>query len=254
MEMLISPAKKMRVDADSLPPLGQPAFLADAKRLLAELRALPEDRLRSLWGCSETLAALNRDRLRTADLDRAQTPAILAYEGIQYQYMAPQVMETGQLDYIQAHLRILSGFYGLLRPFDGVTPYRLEMGARLSVDGCRDLYAFWGEKLARALAGESGWVLDLASKEYSRAVLPHLPPSVGVVSCVFGELRPDGKVVEKGTLCKMARGEMVRWLAETGTTHPDGLPAFQGLGYRYDPDRSTGARMVFLKTTQSSAV
>ena len=65
---------------------------------------------------------------------------------------------------------------------------------------------------------------------------------------------PDGKVVEKGTLCKMARGEMVRWLAETGTAHPDGLPAFQGLGYRYDPDRSTGARMVFLKTAQSSAV
>ena len=135
-----------------------------------------------------------------------------------------------------------------------MTPYRLEMGARLAVDGCRDLYAFWGGKLARALAGESGWVLDLASKEYSRAVLPHLPPSLRVVTCVFGELRPDGKVVEKGTLCKMARGEMVRWLAETGTTHPDGLPAFQGLGYRYDPDRSTGARMVFLKTTQSSAV
>ena len=97
-------------------------------------------------------------------------------------------------------------------------------------------------------------MLDLASKEYSRAVLPNLPPSVRVVSCVFGELRPDGKVVEKGTLCKMARGEMVRWLAETETTHPDGLPAFQGLGYRYDPDRSTRARMVFLKTTQSSAV
>ena len=128
------------------------------------------------------------------------------------------------------------------------------MGARLAVDGCRDLYAFWGEKLARALAGESGWVLDLASKEYSRAVLPHLPPSVRVVSCVFGEPRPDGKVVEKGTLCKMARGEMVRWLAETVTAHPDGLPAFQGLGYRYDPDRSTGARMFFLKTAQSSAV
>ena len=168
--------------------------------------------------------------------------------------MAARVLETSQYEFLQEHLRILSGFYGLLRPFDGVTPYRLEMGARLAVDGCRDLYGFWGEKLARALAGESGWVLDLASKEYSRAVLPHLPPSVGVVSCVFGELRPDGKVVEKGTLCKMARGEMVRWLAETGTTHPDGLPAFQGLGYRYDPDRSTGARMVFLKTTQSSAV
>ena len=174
--------------------------------------------------------------------------------GIQYQTMAARVLETGQYEFLQEHLRILSGFYGLLRPFDGVTPYRLEMGARLAVDGCRDLYGFWGRSWPGALAGESGWVLDLASKEYSRAVLPHLPPSVGVVSCVFGELRPDGKVVEKGTLCKMARGEMVRWLAETGTTHPDGLPAFQGLGYRYDSGPLHRGADGFLKTTQSSAV
>ena len=215
---------------------------------------MPAARLKSLWKFSDAIAGENLSRLERKYLRRGLTPAILSYEGIQYRYMAPDVFTDAQFDYLQEHLRILSGFYGLLRPFDGVTPYRLEMGARLAVDVCRDLYAFWGEKLARALAEESGWVLDLASKEYSRAVLPHLPPSVRVVSCVFGELRPDDKVVEKGTLCKMARGEMVRWLAETGTTHPDGLPAFQGLGYRYDPDRSTRARMVFLKTSPSSSV
>ena len=216
MRIIISPAKQMREDRDTLPPRGLPGFLPETGRLLTALRNLSPAELQKLWKCSDAIAALNV--------------------------------------FLQEHLRILSGFYGLLRPFDGVTPYRLEMGARLAVDGCRDLYGFWGGKLARALAGESGWVLDLASKEYSRAVLPHLPPSLRVVTCVFGELRPDSKVVEKGTLCIMARGEMVRWLAETGTTHPDGLPAFQGLGYRFDPDRSTGARMVFLKTTQSSAV
>ena len=254
MRIIISPAKQMREDRDTLPPRGLPGFLPETGRLLTALRNLSPAELQKLWKCSDAIAALNVERLRTMDLERGLTPALLSYVGIQYQTMAARVFETSQYEFLQEHLRILSGFYGLLRPFDGVTPYRLEMGARLAVDGCRDLYAFWGEKLARALAGESGWVLDLASKEYSRAVLPHLPPSVRVVSCVFGELRPDGKVVEKGTLCKMARGEMVRWLAETGTTHPDGLPAFQGLGYRYDPDRSTGARMVFLKTAQSSAV
>ena len=254
MRIIISPAKKMHVDTDSLAPEGLPQFLPEARRLLSALRAMPGPALQALWNCNDAIAALNVERLRTMDLERGLTPALLSYVGIQYQTMAARVFETGQYEFLQEHLRILSGFYGLLRPFDGVTPYRLEMGARLAVDGCRDLYAFWGEKLARALAGESGWVLDLASKEYSRAVLPHLPPSVRVVSCVFGELRPDGKVVEKGTLCKMARGEMVRWLAETETTHPDGLPAFQGLGYRYDPDRSTGARMVFLKTSPSSSV
>ena len=254
MKLLISPAKKMREDTDFLAPKSAPALLEHARVLADWLRGLDYPALKKLLSCNDAIAELNFRRYQEMDFGRANTPALLAYDGIQYQYMAPQLFTAEQFAYVEAHLRILSGLYGVLRPFDGVTPYRLEMGARLSVDGCRDLYAFWGEKLARALAGESGWVLDLASKEYSRAVLPHLPPSVRVVSCVFGELRPDGKVVEKGTLCKMARGEMVRWLAETGTTHPDGLPAFQGLGYRYDPDRSTGARMVFLKTTQSSAV
>ena len=72
------------------------------------------------------------------------TPAILSYEGIQYQYMAPSVFEENQYDYIQEHLRILSGFYGVLKPMDGVTPYRLEMQAKLSVQGKKNLYDFWG--------------------------------------------------------------------------------------------------------------
>ena len=254
MKIIVSPAKKMRAADDWMAAETAPVYINEAETLLKKLKSCTEPELKAIFKANDSITHENFIRYRDMQRAGGPTPALLAYVGIQYQYMAPGVLEQRQYDYLQDHLRILSGFYGVLRPFDGVTPYRLEMGARLSVDGCRDLYAFWGEKLARALAGESGWVLDLASKEYSRAVLPHLPPSVRVVSCVFGELRPDGKVVEKGTLCKMARGEMVRWLAETGTTHPDGLPAFQGLGYRYDPDRSTGARMVFLKTTQSSAV
>ena len=120
-------------------------------------------------------------------------------------------METAQLDYLREHLRILSGFYGLLRPFDGVTPYRLEMLAKLSVDGHHDLYDFWDDTLARQLAAETDFVLNLSSKEYSRAVESHLPKSVRFLTCTFGEWK-DGKVIEKGTMCKMARGQIVRWL------------------------------------------
>ena len=246
MEMLISPAKKMRVDADSLPPLGQPAFLADAKRLLTTLQAMPPEQLKALWGCSESLAAMNVERLRGADPDRALTPAILAYEGIQYQYMAPGVFTREELDYVQEHLRILSGFYGLLRPFDAVTPYRLEMQARLSVDGGRDLYAFWGRKLADRLAEETDAVLDLASKEYSRAVQPFLPSKVRWITVVFGEEK-EGKIVEKGTLCKMARGRMVRWLAENRIQRPEEARAFGELGYQFSPERSGEGTYLFVK-------
>ena len=179
MRVIIAPAKKMRRDTDSFPVEGLPVFLEEAGRLKRALQGMAPGELQALWKCSGALAGLNAGRLADMDLRRGLTPAILAYEGIQYRYMAPGVMEAAQLDYLREHLRILSGFYGLLRPFDGVTPYRLEMQARLSVDGAGDLYAFWGGRLAEQLASETDWVLNLASREYSRAVEPHLPPGVG---------------------------------------------------------------------------
>ena len=248
MKIIISPAKKMKTDTDSLPWRDLPVFLEKTDRLLAALRELPAARLKRLWKCSDAIAEENLERLASMDLRRRLTPAILSYEGIQYRYMAPDVFTDEQFAYLQEHLRILSGFYGLLRPFDGVRPYRLEMQAKLSVDGAKDLYAFWGGDLARVLAQDAGWVLDLASKEYSDAVAKHLPPSVPLVRCVFGE-EEAGRVVEKGTFCKMARGEMVRFMAETKAARPQDLTAFDRLGYRFSPDHSTKSALVFLRET-----
>ena len=246
MRVIIAPAKKMNTDLDSFPPEALPQFLDRTERLTRALQAMHPQQLQALWKCNDAIARLNIERLRDMDLRRRLTPAVLAYEGIQYRYMAPGVFETGQITYIREHLRILSGFYGLLRPFDGVTPYRLEMQARLSVDGHRDLYDFWGARLADQLTAETDLVLNLASKEYSRAVEPHLPPAVRFLTCTFGELK-DGKVVEKGTMCKMARGQMVRWLAENNVIDPEGIKSFADLDYRFSGVRSTENNYVFIR-------
>ena len=244
--MIISPAKKMNVDTDSFAVEAPPRFLAETERLKEAMQAMSDRELQGLWKCNDAIAKLNVGRLRDMDLRRNLTPAILSYEGIQYQYMAPGVMETGQLEYLREHLRILSGFYGLLRPFDGVTPYRLEMQARLSVGGAKDLYTFWGRRLAEQLAAETDCVLNLASKEYSRAVEPHLPSSVRFLTCTFGEWK-NGKVIEKGTMCKMARGQMVRWLAENRIEKSDDIRAFSDLEYHFDPELSNKNHFVFTK-------
>lgn len=246
IRIIISPAKKMNIDTDSFAVEALPQFLAETERLKKAMQAMPDQELQALWKCNDAIAKLNIERLRNMELRRNLTPAILAYEGIQYQYMAPGVMETGQLAYLREHLRILPGFYGLLRPFDGVTPYRLEMQAKLSVDGAKDLYAFWGGRLAEQLAMETDCVLNLASKEYSRAVEAHLPPSVRFLTCTFGEWK-DGKVIEKGTVCKMARGQMVRWLAENRIEKPDNIRAFTDLEYRFDLGLSDKDHFVFTK-------
>lgn len=246
MRIIISPAKKMNVDTDSLPYESLPQFLQQTEILLGCLRTMDAAALKALWRCNDSITELNYGRVQSMNLHHALTPAILSYEGIQYQYMAPGVLEREQLQYMGEHLRILSGFYGLLRPFDGVTPYRLEMQARLSAAGQNNLYGFWADRLARQLCAETDLILNLASKEYSKAISPHLPASVRFLTCTFGEWN-DGKIVQKGTMCKMARGEMVRWLAEQNVTSPGDIRAFDRLGYTYRKELSEQDHYVFLK-------
>lgn len=112
--------------------------------------------------------------------------------------------------------------------------------------GLKDIYASWGNKLARQLCSETDFILNLASKEYSKAVSAHLPESIRFLTCTFGE-RKGGKVIEKGTLCKMARGEMVRWLAEHHITEPEDIKGFDRLGYTYCEDFSNYVKFVFIK-------
>ena len=177
----------------------------------------------------------------------ALTPAVLAYEGIQYQHLAPSVMTAGQLDYVQEHLCILSGFYGVLRPFDGVVPYRLEMQARLTVGDAENLYAYWGDSLCRALAEEADVLVNLASVEYAKAVLPYAERcGVRVVTCLFGAVDARGRLVQRSTAAKAARGSMVRWCAERGVRNVEDLRAFDVAGYRFDDSRSTEDSLVFV--------
>ena len=122
MRIIIAPAKKMIVDTDSFAVDGLPQFLEQTERLKTVLQEMSPKDLQALWKCNDAIAKLNVERLEQMDLRRNLTPAIIAYEGIQYRYMAPGMMETAHLDYLREHLRILSGFYGLLRPFDGVPP------------------------------------------------------------------------------------------------------------------------------------
>lgn len=246
MRIIISPAKKMRVDTDSIPWLDLPGFLPKTEEILTVLRTMPPENLKKLWKCNEDIAELNIQRLQTMDLKRGLTPAILAYEGIQYQYMAPGVFSDREFAYVQEHLRILSGFYGMLKPFDGVTPYRLEMQAKLKIGQMKDLYGYWGDALAKQLFPETDCIVNLASKEYSLCVSKYLPSHIRFITCVFGEEK-NGKIVEKGTMCKMARGEMVRYMAEQQIEDPERIREFDRLGYRFDANYSNYKIFVFLK-------
>lgn len=232
-------------DTDSIEVTGVPGFINDAIILMHEMKSLSLSEGKALWKCNDKLAELNYKRYKDMALMHRLTPAVIAYEGLQYQHMAPKVLTTKALSYLSDHLRILSGFYGVLKPFDGVTPYRLEMQAKLSVNDCKDLYDFWGDRLYHSLVDDDRIILNLASKEYSQCIEKYITPKDRFITIEFGEL-VEGKVKQKGTISKMARGDMVRFMAENNISDLNGLKDFQELGFAYCKELSSNSKYVFI--------
>lgn len=245
MKIILSPAKKMKMEQEA-ETLTTPVFMENTKELMCWMQKLTYEKAKKLWACNDKIAELNYERFRNMDLTCNLTPAILSYEGIAYQYMAPSVFEDGEFDYVQENLRILSAFYGVVKPLDGVTPYRLEMQAKAKVNGTKDLYEYWGDKIYREISDEDRVIINLASKEYSKCVEQYLQPEDTYITCVFGEISGE-KVVQKGVYAKMARGEMVRFMAERNVQDPQEMKVFDRLGYRFCEERSDEKNYIFLR-------
>lgn len=244
MKIIIAPAKIMKIDRDSFPIQSKPQFLDKTRILERFLKSRSNEQLKDLWHASENVTKQSILQLENMNLDERLTPAILAFSGIQYQYMAPDLFTRPALDYIQKNLRILSGFYGMLRPFDGVCPYRLELNTKMV--GFRDysLYHFWGSDIAENLFQEDNIVIDLASKQYTRLVKPYLSQGRQLITVDFQELKND-KWKTVGVHAKMVRGEMVRYIAEKQIKNPTDLQDFNDFEFQFEPDVSTKDHYVF---------
>ena len=244
MKIILSPAKQMKVNTDFLSKTGEPVFLDDTKEILAWLKGKNREELKEIWKCNDKLTDENVRRIKDMDLYNGLTPALLSYEGIAYQYMAPTVFDNEQLKYIQEHLRILSAFYGVIKPMDGVTPYRLEMQAKMSIGSVKNLYEFWGNKLYKEVRDESRIIINLASKEYYKCIDRYLTKGDIFITCDFVE-EANGKLVTKGTYAKMARGEIVRFMAEKNIKNPQDIKGFKRLGYVFKEKLSNDINFVF---------
>ncbi len=245
MKIIISPAKKMEICNNDILSESIPCFIEKTQILYEALRSLSYENLKLLLSCNDDIASLNFERYAHMNLKKNLTPAILSYNGIQYKYMAPNVFTNSEFNYLKKHLRILSGFYGILNPFDGVVPYRLEMQAKLKFDNYKNLYNFWGDSIYKELTKNDNIILNLASKEYSKAVEKYLTAKDLFITCIFGTLK-DSKIKIKATEAKMARGLMVRYLAENQIENVQEIKNFSELNFSYSEEHSTEKEFVFL--------
>jgi cytoplasmic iron level regulating protein YaaA (DUF328/UPF0246 family) len=247
--VLIHTSKTMRPPgtAPDVAPTGSPALLERAAELAAYLRSLPPARLASAMALSGPLAARTAELYAAWTTDPAdQAPAAESFLGDIYSGLSVAGFSAADRRFADRHLRILSGLYGILRPYDGICPYRLEMGCRLPDPRYANLYRFWGRTLAEQLP-TSGPVVNLAATEYSRAIVGHLDPA-RVVTPTFRTVDPaSGRPRFVAVHAKIARGAFARWLIQRrGKGTADELREFAELGYRYDPGAGSAAQPSFV--------
>ena len=248
MRVVVSPAKKLNEAPDNR-GLSVPEFQSEAIELAHYARDLGAHELARLMDISDNLATLNAARFRAFG-SQPKKPAIFAFAGDTYQGLDATSLDSDALRWAQSHLCILSGLYGLLRPLDEIEPYRLEMGSRLKTNRGRNLYEWWGTKLAEALneraqATGSRVLVNCASQEYFGAVdLSTL--KLDVVTPVFMEER-EGHAKIVSFHAKRARGAMARFIVERRISDRREIRSFDIGGYAYRDSLSSSDRMVFIR-------
>lgn len=251
MLVVVSPAKKLDMTpATGLTPT-QPVFGEDASSLANTARRLSRKKLQDLMSISADLARLNADRFANFGT-QDKKPAALAFAGDTYQGLEAASLDADEMAFAQDHLRILSGLYGVLRPLDAIEPYRLEMGSRLATRRGKTLYAYWGDRIAKAL-NETGQdvLVNCASQEYFGAVDTKALTMRVITPQFMEEKNGTPKIIS--FFAKKARGAMARFVIQNRLTDPAALTEFDTGGYIYQPDMSDPDRPVFLRPEAAQA-
>lgn len=274
MITIISPAKNMRKSEDwkeliDEGELSCPRLYEKSNEVLAYMKEYITEEIRAIMKIKEELAQLNYCRFqrmkpisccknskdgKESPKFTGKTPAIFAYDGIQYKSISPESISKDGIEFLNDHLRIISGLYGVLRPFDMIDEYRLEMQTKVKINDKANLYSFWDGSISGNISedlGGEGIVLNLASKEYSKTVEKYFDnkkseSKIKLITCTF-KVEKAGKLKVESTASKKARGYMVRYIAENKIDDIEGVKTFNIDGFTYSENESTEKEIVFVK-------
>ena len=258
MFFVLSPAKNLNEkDPSPVSSFTLPDLLPEAEILMQELRQLAPQQIAELMHVSDKIALLNAERnaaWHTPFTPENAKQAVFMFNGDVYEGIAADTLKPKQIDYLQQHVRLLSGLYGVLRPLDLMQPYRLEMGTAFTNTRGKNLYEFWGDKITDLLnqtlkqAG-SDVLINLASQEYFKSVNTK-KLNARLITPIFKDEK-NGKYKIISFYAKRARGLMVRYAAEHGITEPEMLKNFDYEGYSFNEAASNEAEWVFMREEQS---
>jgi cytoplasmic iron level regulating protein YaaA (DUF328/UPF0246 family) len=253
MLILLSPAKSLDFEPKPVLPQTQPKFKPETLELASIMKEKSTGDLKKLMSISDKLADLNYQRYQqfSESFTRKNSKqAFFAFTGDVYQGLEAASLTEHQLEYAQEHVRMLSGLYGILRPFDVIQPYRLEMGTKLPTGRGKNLYDFWGDKIALQINKElknqgSRVLINLASNEYFKAV-DRATLKAEIYEIDFRELRGDEyKFISFNA--KKARGFMTQYIVRKRLKDPEKIKGFDMEGYHFNEDLSKDKHWVFTR-------
>ncbi len=251
MKIVLSPAKKLDLTT-AYPSLSytKPHFLDDASRLINVMREKNPDEIKQLMKLSNNLAQLNWQRYQSwhKEIDALARPAIFTFNGNVYDGLNVRNLASDQLLQLNDKLRILSGLYGVLRPFDLIYPYRMEMGTKLKFETYKNLYEFWRQKVTGFLNNEmpeGDFLVNLASQEYFK-VIDKKNFKHPIYDIVFKDYK-NGTLKIISLYAKIARGLMTRFIIQNNINSPEELKLFDTDGYRFDANLSSEYELVFTR-------
>ena len=252
LKIFLSPAKSIDTNAKCLEHPTPPIFESEAEKLVLKLKKKTPKAISELMSISDNLAQINWSRFQNWDkMDSNENvmQPIFCFTGEVYRGFDASSLNNAEIEYAQKSIRILSGLYGLLKPLDGISPYRLEMGTKLP-EGWEDknLYQFWGDKLTNYIeseVAENDAIINLASKEYSRAV--HLKRfSQPIITPIFKDYK-NGKLKTIMMYAKKARGAMARYIVQHKIENLEDLKQYNVDSYMYDESLSNDSEWVFTR-------
>ena len=254
MLIVVSPAKTLDYESSPKTKLtSQPDYLDHSQQLISRLRRFSALDIAELMKVSMKIADLNVDRYaawKRPFTEKNAKQAVLAFKGDVYTGLGAEGFDSGDFKFAQAHLRILSGLYGLLRPLDLMQAYRLEMGTKLASDRGKNLYEFWGSTITEGLNRQlkkikSDCLINLASNEYFKAVRPKAL-NADIITPAFKQ-KKGGEYKMIGIYAKQARGRLSRYIIKHRLADPQDIKSFSEDGYRFNKTLSKGYNWVFTR-------
>lgn len=249
MKIVLSPTKTMMNSQFKIEdsPSSIPFFQKEAINIHQLLKGFSKQKIKALMKLSENLNTQTIHDIQLWDSDKSyKTPAVFAYQGTSFKYLEPQKWKLSDAEYAQNHLLILSGLYGILRPFDWINKYRLEMGLKFEIESSKSLIQFWKDKMTNYFNSfEDNSIINLASKEYSNVMINKSINST-IVDCTFYE-KSNNSLKVVGSYSKAARGCMANFIVKNKLESIEELKEFNELGYNFSSNESSNKKFVFVR-------